>query len=194
VVVVLNIKEPGGKNKMFELVHEYPEVFRAGLAVYHARAYGDVEENGVWGGYLVFVPVAGGRVISTDRETTQRTLEAVDHWAQNLSSVYLEGAFTRALERQPEVQLARRLAEIEAVEADARGEAEALERAAAVARTEAAIARDERQAAERALADAAVASAEESAAFLEEAAKSARAVSDSAKRSAATVKRRAKRA
>jgi hypothetical protein len=72
---------------MFELVHEYPEVLRAGLAVYHARAYSDVEENGSLGGYLVFVPVAGGRVISTDRETTQRSLDALQHWARTLSAV-----------------------------------------------------------------------------------------------------------
>jgi hypothetical protein len=168
-------------------------VFLAGVAVYRARAYGDVEENGVWGGYLVFVPVAGGRVISTDRETTQRTLEAIGHWAHNLSGVYLAGAFTRALERQPEVQLARRLAEIEAVQANAQVEAEALERAAAVARTEVTIAQKERAAAERELADAAVESAEESAAFLGEAAESARAVSESVKRSAATLKRAKRR-
>jgi hypothetical protein len=59
------------------------------------------------------------------------------------------------------------LAEIEAVEADARAEAQDLERAAAVARAEAVVAREEREATERELADAAVESAEESAAFLE---------------------------
>src|SRR5918994_4423947 len=105
---------------MLELVHEYPEVIQSGSAAYHARAYGEREENGHWGGYLIFVPVAGGRIAASDRETTQTTFEALDHWAGTLSWVYLEGALTRALDRQPEVLLSSRLTEFDRAEAAAR--------------------------------------------------------------------------
>ena len=119
---------------MLELVHEYADVIRSGPVAYHARAYGEREENGMWGGYLIFVPVAGGRMVAGDRETTQTTVEALNHWAGTLSWVYLEGALTRALDRQPEVQLSRRLTEIERAEAAARAQADALESAAELAR------------------------------------------------------------
>jgi hypothetical protein len=163
------------EGEMLELVHEYPDVIRDGsAAAYHARAYAEREENGHWGGYLIFVPAAGGRVVATDRETTQATFEAVDHWAGTLSWVYLEGALTRALERQPEVQLSKRLTEIERAEETARAHAEALEQAAALAREEAADAHEEREVTGRQLAEAAARAAEAEAAFHEKAAERAR--------------------
>ena len=115
---------------MLELVCEFPEIVRPDSLGYRARVYGDREEDGSWGGYIVFVPIGGGRVISTDRETTQSTFEALEHWAGTLSWVYLDGALERALERQPEVQLSRHLSEVEHVEAAATAEVEALTRAA----------------------------------------------------------------
>ena len=153
---------------MFELVHEYPDVIHADTLAYRARAYGDRDPHGRWGGYLVFVPLSGGRVISTDRETTQSTFDALDHWAGTLSRVYLEGALVRALERQPEVQLSKRLTAIEEAEAAARAEVEAAERRAELAREEAALATEERKLAERELRNAAIASAEDAAEFHEE--------------------------
>lgn len=129
---------------MVELIYRFPEVIRAGELAYRARVYGEREARGGWGGYVVFVPVTGGRAVATDRETTQHTLEALDRWAGSLSWVYLEGALSRALERQPEIQLSRRLAEIEQAEAAARAEADALEQAAARARDDAEAARLER--------------------------------------------------
>ena len=136
---------------MFELVHEYADVVTVAGVDYRARADGDREPGGGWGGYLVFVPLNGGRVVATDRETTQSSFDALDHWTTTLSWVYLEGALKRALEHRPEVQLSRRVADIEYVESAARGEAEALERAAEAARAEAEAARLEREAAERLL-------------------------------------------
>lgn len=161
---------------MFELVHEYPDIVTAAGVDYRARAYGERQSGGGWGGFLVFVPLAGGRVVSTERETTQSTLDALAHWAGTLSWVYLEGALTRALEHQPEVQLSRRVADIEHAEAAARAEAEALEHAAEQAREEAEIARREREAAERLLVKTAAESAEEAAAFHESAAERERAL------------------
>jgi hypothetical protein len=159
---------------MLELIHEYPDTLRAGASRYRARAYGARDESGTWEGYVVFVPVGGGRVIATGRETTQSTLDALVKWSGTLSWVYLEGALERARERQPEVQLARRLAEIERIEAEARAEADALARAAESARQEAAAAQEDRRETERALAAAAAATAEASAAFHEQVAAQAR--------------------
>lgn len=153
---------------MFELIREYPETLTTSAASYRARAYGAAEDNGAWGGYVVFVPVGGGRIVSTDRETTQTTLEALARWAGTLSWVYLEGALARALERQPEHRLARRLAEIERLEAEALAEADALARAAEKAREEAAEAERERLETERALAEAAAADAAGSAALYDD--------------------------
>ena len=166
---------------MLEFVHEYADVIRTEAAAYYARVYGEREQNGGWGGYLVFVPVAGGRMVASDRETTQATFDALTHWAGTLSWVYLEGALTRALDRQPEVQLSRRLTEIERAEAAARAEAEALERAAELARSEAASAREERQATERELAKVAAEAAEAEADFHDEAATRAREVAGALK-------------
>ena len=87
---------------MVEIVHQYVDVIRSQDLPYRARVYGQLEDNGHWGGYLVFLPVGGGRVVATDRETTQLSFDDLAHWAGTLSWVYLEGALERALERQPE--------------------------------------------------------------------------------------------
>jgi len=160
---------------MLELIHEYPETLRVAAASYRPRAYAARSAEGVWEGYVLFVPVGGGRIVATDRETTQSTFDAVVHWAGTLSWVYLEGALQRALERQPEHQLAKRLAEIERLEAATRAEAEALGRAAAVARQEAAEIARQRLETARDLAGAASEAAETSAAAHEQTAAHARA-------------------
>jgi hypothetical protein len=51
----------------------------------------------IWEGWIEFVPVTRGRVISTPRETTQPNLQDALYWATGLSRVYLEGALVRAL-------------------------------------------------------------------------------------------------
>lgn len=167
---------------MVEIVHQYVDVIRSQELSYRARVYGQLEEDGHWGGYLVFLPVGGGRVVATDRETTQLSFDDLAHWAGTLSWVYLEGALERALERQPEVQLSKRLSDIEHAESAARSEAAALERAAAEARQEEAAARAEREKTERALARATADAADAAAAFHTEAAERARVLANSAKK------------
>ena len=171
---------------MVELVHQFADAVRSAGVTYRSRVYGEKEENGSWAGYLVFLPVAGGRVVATDRETTQLSFEDLAHWAGTLSWVYLEGALERALERQPEVQLSKRLSDIEHAESAARAEATALERAAAEARQEAAAARAEREKTERALALATADAADAAAAFHTEAAERARALANAAKKRTAS--------
>ena len=50
-----------------------------------------------WEGWIEFVPVDGSSVFHTPRETTQPNLDALEHWASGLTSVYLDGALTRAI-------------------------------------------------------------------------------------------------
>jgi hypothetical protein len=56
-------------------------------------------KTGQWEGWIEFV-APDGRVIATDRETTQPNLDAVRYWATGLEPVYLEGALERAQSRQ----------------------------------------------------------------------------------------------
>ena len=73
-------------------------------AAYHARALGAPERNGLWLGWLEFVPARGdargdAAAIETERETTQPNRDDLAYWATGLTRVYLEGALTRALDR-----------------------------------------------------------------------------------------------
>jgi hypothetical protein len=168
---------------MLVLVQRYTAVVNAETDVYHASAYGERQLDGTWHGYLGFVPIGGGRLIVTARETTQSTFEALSYWAAGINTVvYLEGALQRALAQQPEVQLERRLAEIERIEASALLQATELERAAAIARKEAALAERRREETERALAAARVDAAEADALLHEQAAERAHAEAKAAER------------
>jgi hypothetical protein len=129
---------------------------------YRPRAYGSLQPDEMWGGWIVFFPLAGGAAISSGRETTQSTFEALVVWASGLTDVYLEGALARALRIAEQPPLLARLAaaEYEALEDAERFEAAARleevaarvdEAAAATARAEAERIRQERLATEGAL-------------------------------------------
>ncbi len=112
----------------------------SGCGTYLARVYAGTFESGRWGGWLIFFPVGGGTVISTDRETTQPSIAALSTWAGGLTRVYLEGALQRALALSPDAELERelrRLERLERGEASAEARAENLEAAASAARDEA---------------------------------------------------------
>ena len=63
-----------------------------------ARACGRECADGHWEGWLEFVPLDGGVVIRSARETTQPNRVDTQYWATGLTSIYLEGALRRALE------------------------------------------------------------------------------------------------
>ncbi len=66
-------------------------------ALYIARAVGEQREDGLWEGWLEFIPVRGNeKPLCTDRETTQPNRNDLDYWAQGLTRVYLQGALARA--------------------------------------------------------------------------------------------------
>ena len=63
-----------------------------------ARACGRECADGHWEGWLEFVPLDGGVVIRSARETTQPNRVDTEYWATGLTPIYLEGALRRALE------------------------------------------------------------------------------------------------
>lgn len=75
-----------------------------------ARACGAERENGLWEGWVEFIPDAGGDLVATGRETTQPNRADTLYWATGLTAVYLEGALRRAL--TPSVPHAPRTASI----------------------------------------------------------------------------------
>jgi hypothetical protein len=64
---------------------------------YMARACGDARRDGLWQGWIEFVPLGGGEPVRSDRETTQPNRIDAIYWATGLTPVYLEGALVRAL-------------------------------------------------------------------------------------------------
>jgi hypothetical protein len=121
---------------MLALAHHFDEPVTSGGVTYRARVYGAREADGKIGGWIVFFPFGGGRVVSTARETTQSDLADLGYWASGLTHVYLQGALDRALDLQPDAVIGRELDRLEALETSAALEANALETAAAAARAE----------------------------------------------------------
>jgi hypothetical protein len=64
---------------------------------YVARACGAAMGDGMWQGWIEFLPVEGGEALRSSRETTQPNRQDTLYWATGLTSVYLEGALERAL-------------------------------------------------------------------------------------------------
>lgn len=65
---------------------------------YIARACGRECDDGHWEGWVEFVPLDGGLVVRSARETTQPNRVDTEYWATGLTPIYLEGALRRALE------------------------------------------------------------------------------------------------
>ena len=61
-----------------------------------ARACGVEMADGLWEGWIEFIPADGGPALRTRRETTQPKREDAVYWATGLTAVYLEGALDRA--------------------------------------------------------------------------------------------------
>lgn len=85
---------------IMERIHVFQTPVMADGAVYRAEAWGDERDDGLFEGWLQFVPPDGRDILATGRETTQPTRGALVYWATGLEPVYLEGAFTRATDRR----------------------------------------------------------------------------------------------
>lgn len=66
-----------------------------------ARACGREGRSGLWEGWLEYEPVAGGKPVRTERETTQPNRDDLLYWASGLTAAYLESALERAHEPRP---------------------------------------------------------------------------------------------
>ena len=66
-------------------------------AIYMARACGSEMDNGMWQGWLEFLPIESGEAVRSSRETTQPNRQDTEYWATGLTPIYLEGALDRAL-------------------------------------------------------------------------------------------------
>lgn len=83
---------------MAEVLVQFTDpVVRSEDEVYIARACGAEMPDGLWQGWIEFLPVGAGTPVRSGRETTQPNREDALYWATGLTNVYLEGALERAL-------------------------------------------------------------------------------------------------
>jgi len=83
---------------MAEVFVEYSEpVIAKGGRTFMARACGADMDASRWQGWIEFVPIDGGAVLKSGRETTQPNRTDTAYWATGLTRIYLEGALERAL-------------------------------------------------------------------------------------------------
>ena len=69
---------------------------------FFAQAAGKETENGLWEGWLEFVPLDdSSTAVCSERETTQPNRKNLEYWAQGLTVVYLQGALSRATTPPP---------------------------------------------------------------------------------------------
>lgn len=103
---------------MPEVLRTFAEPIRDESGSYHARVVGRRAADGMWEGWLEFMPENGSRVepLVTGVESRQPGREHLAYWAAGLTAVYAEGALSRA--RNP-VAARRRVVETPLSEAPA---------------------------------------------------------------------------
>jgi len=86
---------------MAVLLQEYSvQVIGSDSTAYDVRSYGEERDDGTWTGWLEFDPTDLTKPsLSTEHETSQPNLTAIEYWSTGLEPVYFEGAFIRARER-----------------------------------------------------------------------------------------------
>ena len=83
---------------MAEVFNEFADILKDDAGIrYTARACGSELPDGMWQGWVEFVPLDGQPPIRSGRETTQPNRVDTQYWATGLTPVYLEGALQRAL-------------------------------------------------------------------------------------------------
>lgn len=93
---------------MSDVLMEYVNELRGSDGTrYNARACGRERDDGLWEGWVEFVPLDGkGEALRTGRETTQPNEKDLRYWTTGLTGPYLEGALARA--EKPAQPAARR--------------------------------------------------------------------------------------
>jgi len=84
---------------MAEVLRSFDAPITHSSGIYHARVVGRLAEDGMWEGWLEFVPrePGGGTVAVSPVESRQPERDYLEYWAQGLSTVYAEGSLDRAL-------------------------------------------------------------------------------------------------
>ena len=82
---------------MAEVLRSFDEQVSHATGTYHPRVVGRLADDGMWEGWLEFVPVDGGEVVVSAVESRQPERVHLEYWAQGLSPVYAEGSLDRAL-------------------------------------------------------------------------------------------------
>jgi hypothetical protein len=72
---------------------------------YVARACGGEMPDGLWEGWVEFIPLDGGEPLRSARETTQPNRQDTVYWATGLTPVYLEGSLRRTLNPPPPTRM-----------------------------------------------------------------------------------------
>jgi hypothetical protein len=84
---------------MAEVLIQFETVVVADDGVkYYAQACAAPMPDGLWEGWIEFVPLEGGTPLRSPRETTQPNRRDAVYWASGLTPVYLAGALDRALD------------------------------------------------------------------------------------------------
>jgi hypothetical protein len=104
---------------MAEVLRSFDEPIVHARGTFHARVVGRAAEDGMWEGWMEFVPTTPGvsDVVVSSVESRQPELEHLQYWADGLTVVYAEGALDRALHP---VVVRTRVAEMPASERPAR--------------------------------------------------------------------------
>ena len=84
---------------MSELLRSFDERILDDSGEYHARVIGRLANDGMWEGWLEFVPIEGrsaDTLLISPVESRQPEREHLAYWASGLTVVYAEGALRRA--------------------------------------------------------------------------------------------------
>jgi len=80
-----------------EVLAQFDDPLVSDGVAYRVQVCGAQMSDGLWEGWLEFIPVGGGKALRSPRETTQPNRTDTAYWAGALTPVYCEGAFRRAL-------------------------------------------------------------------------------------------------
>jgi len=82
---------------MAEVYVSFDTPVRDEFGTYHARAVGRHADDGMWEGWLEFVPIDGGSdVVVGPVESRQPERHDLVYWSTGLTPIFLEGALQRA--------------------------------------------------------------------------------------------------
>lgn len=102
---------------MSEVLRTFDEPIRDESGEYHARVVGRLASDGMWEGWMEFVPLDGrSETFISPAESRQPEREHLVYWATGLTVVYAEGSLQRA--RRP-VTVRTRVVEVPASDAPA---------------------------------------------------------------------------